>query len=41
MNAEELLRRYADGERDFAEVDLSGVDLTRQISLISVSPMPI
>ncbi|WP_009633039.1 hypothetical protein [Synechocystis sp. PCC 7509] len=28
MEAEELLRRYADGERDFAGVDLSVADLT-------------
>ncbi|MEK0180597.1 pentapeptide repeat-containing protein [Microcoleus anatoxicus] len=27
MNAEELLRRYADGERDFEGVDLRRVDL--------------
>ncbi|MEH2448859.1 MAG: pentapeptide repeat-containing protein [Nostoc sp.] len=27
MNAEELLRRYAAGERNFAGVDLSSVDL--------------
>ena len=28
ITAEELLRRYADGERDFAGVDLHGVDLS-------------
>jgi hypothetical protein len=27
MNAEELLDRYTNGERNFARVDLSGVDL--------------
>jgi uncharacterized protein YjbI with pentapeptide repeats len=28
MTAEELLERYAAGERDFSGVDLSGVDLS-------------
>lgn len=29
MDAEELLRRYAAGERNFSGVDLSGVNLAR------------
>lgn len=28
MDAEELLQRYAAGERDFSEVDLSGANLS-------------
>ena len=29
MNAEELLRRYAAGERDFIGVDLRGIELRK------------
>ncbi len=29
MNAEELLKRYASGEKDFSGVDLSGVNLAK------------
>ncbi|MEH2326289.1 MAG: pentapeptide repeat-containing protein [Nostoc sp.] len=28
MDAEELLQRYAAGERRFIEIDLSGIDLS-------------
>ena len=31
MTAEELLERYAAGERDFSGVDLTGADLTKGI----------
>ena len=31
MDAEELLKRYAAGERDFTEVDLSSADLAEAI----------
>jgi uncharacterized protein YjbI with pentapeptide repeats len=41
MDAEELLGRYAAGERDFVGVDLSGVDLKRT-KLIDINlTMPI
>ena len=33
MTAEELLRRYAEGERDFAGVDLHGVDLRSHVKI--------
>ncbi|MEH2294319.1 hypothetical protein [Nostoc sp.] len=36
MDAEELLRRYAAGERDFSGIDLSSVDL-REAELTRIS----
>ncbi len=33
MTAEELLGRYAAGERDFSGVDLEGVDLSKKCLL--------
>ncbi|MEH2317379.1 hypothetical protein [Nostoc sp.] len=36
MDAEELLKRYAAGERDFAGIDLSSVDL-REAELTRIS----